>query len=158
MNDILNTILKDTFSHTLLNHRVKLLKSNLLKTFFGGASPTLTPSDLNWLKSFPESFYRNFNKDNVYQIFSDLEQNYAKLPILTIYLAFEPDEATVANIGAFTRKTFGLPFMLDIKLDPRLIAGAALSWKGVYRDFSLRTRIEEKKEEISQSFKKFLRQ
>ncbi len=158
MNDILNTILKDTFSLTAFKHRVNLLKSNLLKTFFGGEStPTLSPSDLNWLKSLPVNFYQNFNKDNVYQIFSELEEKEGKLPTLTIYLTFEPDEATVANIGAFARNTFKLPLMLDIKLDPILIAGAAISFKGVYKDYSLRAKIEEKKGEILQNFNKFLR-
>lgn len=157
MNDILNIILKDTFSLTLFKHRVKLLKSNLLKTFFGGESVPPTPSDLNWLKSLPMSFYQNFNKDNVYQIFSELDQNCTKLPTLTIYLTFEPDETTIASIGTFARNTFGLPLMLDIKYDPRLITGAALSWKGVYKDYSLRAKIEERKGEILQNFKKFLR-
>ncbi len=159
MNDILTTILNDTFSLTQYKTRVRLLKSNLLKTFFGEENETSFPSpqEMLWLKSLPQDFYQKFNKDNVYQIFSDLDKEIAKLPILTICLTFEPDDTTLSNLGTFTRKMFGPSFMLDIKLEPRLIAGAALIWKGVYKDYSLRQRIEEKKIEISQSFKKFLR-
>lgn len=159
MNDILTAILNDTFSITQYKTRVRLLKSNLLKTFFGGENETSFPSpqELNWLKSLPENFYQKFNKDNVYQILSDLDKEIAKLPILTILLTFEPDEVTFSSLGMFARKIFGPSLMLDIKLDPRLIAGAALIWNGVYRDYSLRAKIEEKKVEISQSFKKFLR-
>lgn len=159
MNDILTTILNDTFSLTQYKTRVRLLKSNLLKTFFGGENETTLPSpqELQWLKALPENFYQKFNKDNVYQIFSDLDKEIAKLSTLTICLTFEPDDATLSNLGAFARKMFGHLLILDIKLDPRLIAGAALIWKGVYKDYSLRAKIEEKKSEISQSFKKFLR-
>lgn len=157
--DILNTILNDTFSLSQLNHRLRILKSNLLKKLFGGEAENLTLStqDLDWLKSQSSDFYQKFNKDNVYQIFSQIEKEIAKLPTLTMYLTFEADEATLAQIGTFARKTFGLPLILNIKLDPTLIAGTALVWKGVIRDYSLRTKIESKKAEILEEFKKFLR-
>lgn len=156
--EILTTILKDTFSLSQFKTRVRLLKANLLKTFFGGETATESPSqDLNWLKSLPPYLYQQFNKDNVYDLFSELEQASSKLPILTMYLAFEPDDITVSNLGTFARKTFGLSLMLDIKFDPNLIAGTAFVWKGVYRDYSLKAKIENMKGEISQGFKRFLR-
>lgn len=159
MNDILNTILKDTFSLSLLKHRLNILKTNLIKTFFGSNTEELSLSaeDLNWLKSLPLSFYQQFNKDNVYKIFSDLETEIVKLKVLTMHLTFEPDEATLGQIGIFARKTFDPILLLDIKLNPSLIAGTALVWKGTYRDYSLLAKIEEKKPEILEGFKKFLR-
>lgn len=161
MNEILAIILKDTFAQTQLKYRLRILKSNLLRTFFGTANLPVSPEDLDWLKSLPADFYQRFNKDNVYQIFSGLDSEIAKLQILTIYLTFEPDNATINQIGAFTRKIFSslgnLPLILDIKFNPNLIAGTALSWKGIYRDYSLRQRIESRKGEISEGFKKFLR-
>lgn len=158
MNDILNTVLKDTFSLTQFKARIRLLKSSLLKTFFGGETEMQPPSqDVNWLKSLSPDFYQKFNKDNVYDIFSELEQTSSKLPILTMYLTFEPDDVTVSNLGAFARKTFGLPLILDIKFDPNLIAGTALVWRGIYHDYSVRAKIENMKGEITQGFKRFLR-
>lgn len=159
--EILNIILKDTYSLTSLKHRLRILKSNLLKTFFGGENNqtlSFTAQDLNWLQFLPEGFYRKFNKDNVYQILTGLEKGISGLPTLTIYLTFEPDDTTLSRIGSVARKTFNSPFLiLDIKLDPNLIAGAALVWKGVYRDYSLRAKVENRKLEIIGEFKKFLR-
>ena len=159
MDDISAVILKDTYSLAQFKHRVKILKSTLLKTFFNSNAQNqpLSPEDLNWLKSLPVDFYQKFNKDNVYQIFTDLEAKTTKLPTLTMYLTFEPDDITIDQIGAYTRRTFSSMMMLDIKFDPQLIAGTALVWKGMYKDYSLRTRINSKKEEILQEFKKFLR-
>ena len=159
MEDILTTILKDTFSLTQFKTRVRLLKASLLKAFFGGENEDLPPypHDLNWLKTLPENFYQKFTKDNVYQILSTLEQEVAKLPILTIYLTFETDAATLSSIGTYARKMFGSNLMLDCKFDPNLIAGAALVWRGVYKDYSLRAKIESKKGEILQNFKAFFR-
>lgn len=157
--DLLSTILMSTYSLTQLRHRVRILKLNLIKTFFGSSAENLalSPSDLNWLKSLPADFYQRFTKDSVYQIFADLEEKSKHLPILTMYLAFEPDEATLNQIGLFVRKAFGLVLLLDVRLDPSLIAGTALAWKGVYRDYSLRTKIDSKKSEILQGLHKFLR-
>lgn len=161
MEDILTIILKDTYSLTQLRHRLRILKSNLLNTFFGGnpasASEIMPPQDLEWLKSLPPAFYQKFNKNNVYQVFTDLEGQITRLQTLVMYLPFEPDYPTLNQIGAFARKTFSPNLLLDIKLDPNLIAGTAFSWKGMLRDYSLRAQLAERKQEILQEFKKFLR-
>lgn len=159
MSGILEAILKDTFTLTQFKTRVRLLKNYLLKTFFGGEIQSLQPSiqDLTWLKSLSPSFYQKFNKDNVYSEFSSLEQESSKLKILTIYITFEADDDSLRQTGIFARKMFGSSMLLDIKLNPNLIGGAALVWKGVYRDYSVLSKIEAKKAEILESFKKFLR-
>lgn len=157
--DILNTLLTNTYSLIQLKHRLNILKSYLLKTFFGNlqTSPILK-EDLDWLNSLPEQFYQQFNKDNVYTIFENLEKLVLNLNPLTIYLTFEPDDITLAQIAAYARKTFdNSNLLLDIKFDPKLIAGCSLVWKGVLKDYSLKVRIEEKKEEILTNFKQFLR-
>jgi len=176
MNDLLATILKDTYSLTRFKDRIRLLKSHLLRIVFGGESennPDLEKDkvellenraglnmlpDETWLKSLPPAFYQKFTKDNIYDIFSSIEKSAGNLPVLTLFLPFEPNEATETQLGTMTRTTFNFPtLLLDIKLDPNLIAGTALSWKGVYKDYSLRARIAEKRSEISEGFRRFLR-
>lgn len=160
MNELLSILLEATYSLTSLKHRLRILKSNLLKTFFGGEDQalSLTPQDLNWLRSLPDSFYRKFTKDNIYQILDDMEKEIPNLPTLTMYLTFEPDEATLVQIGSVARRNFNSPsLILDVKLNLDLIAGAALVWKGVYKDYSLRAKIETRKLEIFEGFRKFLR-
>lgn len=158
MNDILDTILKDTFTELQLKHRLRVLKSHLLKALFGGKQTLLSGDDLNWLGSLSPTLMQTFNKDNVYQIFDEVEKQLAKLPVLTIYLPIASTDNICLQIGSFARQTFQNPkIILLTKYDPTLIAGAALVWKGVYRDYSLRSRIEGRKEEILGNFKKFLR-
>lgn len=157
-NHLLNTILKEAYTQTILNHRLNILKAYLLQNLFGSSQKLVwQPADLSWLKSLPPSYLQNFSKDNVYQIFTELDQQKLKLKPLTIYLAFEPDDSSINLIGTMARKMFADSLILDIKYDPNLIAGAALVWKGIYRDYSLRSQIEQKKTEILHSFKKFLR-
>jgi len=158
MNDLLDIILKDTYSQVQLKHRLNILKAYLLNNFFGTLKKQeITEKDLAWLKSLPAAYYQNFNKDNTQNIFTELDQRINQLKLMTIYLTFEPDDYSLSQIGTYARKLFGNFLLLDIKYDPNLIAGAALVWNGVYRDFSLRAKIEEKKALILESFKKYLR-
>lgn len=158
MDNILSTILNNTYTLTQLNRRLRVLKAQLLKNLFGGEVISEPISDdLNWLKSLPENFLSQFNKDNVYQIFTSIETAITNLQLLTVYLAFEADNTTIEQVGNFARKIFNPSLLLDAKFDPNIIAGAALVWKGVYKDYSLRAKLKEKEGEISQSFKKFLK-
>ena len=159
MDEILGTILKDTYSLSQLKYRLRVLKTYLLRIFFGSTSEVnISAEDLNWLKTLPQEFYQKFTKDNVYQFFSEFDDAAHNLKILTLYLSFEPDNTILSQIGSFARKAFNFPtLLLDVKLDPRLIAGTALSWKGVYKDYSLRSQLALKKRELWEGFKKFLR-
>lgn len=157
--DILATLLADTYTLIQLKQKVRVLKNYLTHTYFGGGMDLKEAEsvDLMWLKSLNHAFYQNFTKDNINQIFTDLEAHINKLPTLTVKLPFEPDSSTTAAIGAHSRKLFDPTILLDIKYDPSLIAGAGLVWKGIYKDYSLKAQVEAKKEEILGSFKKFLR-
>lgn len=159
MNEILNTILQNTYSTSSLKHRLSILKEYLLQIFFNAeAKLKLQASDSAWLKSLSPDFLKNFNKDNVYKLFENLDHQISSMKILTLYITFETDETSLSQIGEMARKTFTNPsLLLDIKYDPKLIAGAAFSWNGLYRDYSLRAKIEERKLVILESFKKFLR-
>lgn len=157
--NVLEIFLKDTFTQTQLRHRMRILKSHLLKALFGSQDEgKLSQADLTWLGSLPEEFLKSFNKDNVYKIFDDLNKQIDALQVLIIYMAIPSSDNVNLRIGAYARKAFNNPnLVIDTKYDPNLIAGIALSWKGMYRDYSLRSTIESKKEEILGSFKKYLK-
>lgn len=158
MNEVLTTILKDTYSLTSLKHRLRILKSYLSFKIFGGeAQDELSAQDYTWLSALPHSLFEQFNKNNFSEIFSEIEEKISRFKILTMYLPFDADEFTLSRIGEFARKNFNSLLVLDMKFDPNLIAGCALSWGGIYKDYSLRAQIDQRKEEILESFKKFLR-
>lgn len=157
-NKILSTFLKDTYTLSQLKHRLKILRIKLSQQFFGGQSEdTLSPLDLKWFDSIPKELLSLFNKDNYSRLISDMELSLSKLQMLTVYLPFEANDDALKDIGTKSRQLFGEQFLLDIKYNPELIAGCALSWKGIYKDYSLHARIEERKQVIGESFKKFIR-
>lgn len=155
--DILQTILKDTYTLSQLKHRLHILRSKLSQSFFGGEIiSSLSPSDTIWIQSIPPEFFALFNKDNYSKLISDTELSLSKIKMLTVYLAFETNDEVLGAIGIKARQLFGEAFLLDIKYNPELIAGCAFSWNGIYKDYSIHSKILEKKEIISANFKKFI--
>lgn len=156
--DFLNILLKENYTLSQLKSRLKIIKSQLSKKFFGGEEgEVLTSKDSAWFNSLPKEAIGKFNKDNLSQLLTDLANKINNLEILTIYLSFEADDDVLDQIGQKARETVGKILVLDIKYNPSLIAGCALSWKGIYKDYSLHSRIGERRLAISQAFKKFLR-
>lgn len=66
-----------------------------------------------------------------------------ELPIMTLYLAFSPNEQYVKQLSALACRYGNQRVLLDIIVDKKLIGGAMIAWKGVYKDYSLRKRVDE---------------
>lgn len=160
---ILTTILNNTYTLSQLRRRVNILKTYLTLHFFGNSAEwekqlnQFNPEEISWLQNLDETFLQNFNKDNIYPTFEEIEKSLAKANILNIYLPFETDNQIAATLGQYIRKLFGRVILFDIKLDPGLIAGCALSWQGIYKDYSLRKKIADNRIQLMESFKKFLK-
>ena len=158
MNDLLTIILKDTYTLPQFKKRLKILEAYFQQKFFHAVqNADITPEDTEWFNSLPKSFLGKINKDNFSENLNSLTDKINTMPILVIYLAFEADDQLLDQIGAKARSNFGPNLLLDIKYNSTLIAGCALSWKGIYKDYSLHEKIEERRLAILQNFKKFLR-
>lgn len=158
MSDIVEIILKDTFTLPKLNKRVRILRSFLENRLFASDRQTsFEETDLAWLKNLGEPFLDQFNQKNIYEILTETEDKIKKLAPLIIYLPFPVNDQSEVQIGSYMRKLFPNIYLFDPKFDPNLIAGCAFSWKGVLKDYSLRARVEEKKAEVLSGFKKYLR-
>lgn len=157
MDDLFNILLTDTYTLSALRHWTRVLKSYFSKIFFGTADSVLDEHDIIWINSLPKDFLAKFDKNNITQNIAELEKKISQLQLLTVYLPFEVNDEAVKLIGGMARKLFNPKLFLDIKYDPTLLAGCALSWKGIYKDYSLKKKIEERKTEILAGFKTFLR-
>lgn len=156
-NQVLQTILQNTFTLSQLKHKVRALHEYLSSKLFAPQAPLqIEPGDLNWINSLGGDFLNQFNKDNVNKIFTDIDAYIRQLKPLIIYLPFESTDEANTQIGLTLRKNFTGHKIFDLKFDPKLIAGCALSLNGVYKDYSLRVKIENEKGKILESFKKFL--
>ncbi len=151
MNQILSGILKDSFYLPDVRTRLMLLKQVLEEKFFHGPPPDAsryTPDAL----AIPEGI----NKDNAGQIMQTLEKDLQQIEPLIVFVATQMPPAEIAKLGKWIRANFPQVLIFNIKLNPNLISGCALSYKGIYKDFSLLSAMENKKEEIRQTLRSAL--
>lgn len=155
--NILDTILTNTYTIHDLRHRVRILKSHLEDLIFGQIKNELTLEDNQWILALSQDFIKQFNKENLYSTFKDLEKQLESIKPLTIYLAFEPSNEQIEGIGKWLQSNLTKKQIFEIKIDPSLVAGTALVYNGVYKDYSIRSRINQQSSVILEEFKKYIR-
>lgn len=154
---ILERILLTTYTIESFKRRVKALKSMLSDHFFGGkTNPLLENEEKVWLSSVGVSLFSMFSKETFSEKFNRLEKYADEIKPLTVYLAFDAGFESVEQIGSWVRDNISREIVMDVKMDKELIGGCAFIWNGVYRDYSIRAKIEGNKQQITTSFKQFL--
>jgi len=139
-------IIKDTYTKQEALARLSELRIATQEHFFGKAVLSKEENDL----------LGGIDKESSDKFFSQAEKELEEMEAIVIYVALEPSDILISEIGKKARTLFGEGTLLEFKTDRSLIGGAALAWKGQYKDYSLRARFEEKKEEIQKIYKKYL--
>jgi hypothetical protein len=67
----------------------------------------------------------------------------ASLPVVPITIAFEPKEQTLQLLSEWFMVNLKKQVLFDITVDRKLIAGAAVTFKGKYRDLSIKAKFDE---------------
>ena len=78
------------------------------------------------------------------------------MPVVTIRIAFNPNEEIVNEATSWFVENYGKNVQLDFVFDKNLIAGAVIIFNQQSKDFSLKKRIEEKYKE--DDWKSFIQQ
>ena len=75
--------------------------------------------------------------------FSSITEDIATLPVLSLTLAFEPKEKTLQKLSEWFVLNLNRQTVFDISVDPELIGGASISFKGKHMDFSISPAFDE---------------
>lgn len=161
---LLDYILQDTFIKTLALKKVIGLKDYFLDTIFSLSKQeppqtqiTEDPEITTWVLSLNPSLLTGINQQNIYAVFDRMEKSIKAIEALVLYLPYELPKENIAEIGQQLRKDYGHNFLMDIQIDPNLVAGIALSYKGIYRDYSVKQRISDNKQAILATFRKYIK-
>ncbi len=154
---ILNHILNNTYTFNDLQHRLRVIKAKLTSQFFNSPfkNEDFQKVDIDWLESLDQIFLQLFTKENFNLIFENIEERLKTIDLLTVYLAFEMGGIEIQRFGQFIRLKTRKNLLIEIKYDPNLIAGCALVWQGIYKDFSLKNTLKQQQSEIIAGFKTF---
>lgn len=79
---------------------------------------------------------------------SEVQKTISSLPILTLTIAFEPKEQTMRALSEWFVLNIKHQVLFDIQVDPKLIAGASISFNGRNADYSIREKLEKAIEDL----------
>lgn len=163
---ILNEILKDTFTLEDFKKRVMALKLVLEKKIFASSQyksgseieNKALDNSMLWVQYFDKNILNEITGENFREIFEHIDHFISESTTLTIYFVFIPDENQIKEIGHWLRDSLGKPNVIfDYKIDPGLIGGCAIAYKGIYKDYSLKAKIRQEKTLLKEEFGKYLR-
>lgn len=126
-------------------HQKDLIELNLLR------------QEGHWLMSLGQEFFSQFNLDNHTQNVRTLEQFADQISPIIVYLPVELPEKNQLELGSWFKQNLNLKQIFEIQFDGNLIGGCALSFNGTYKDYSLKSKIDQNKDKIISSLKEFKR-
>ncbi|MBI5122400.1 F0F1 ATP synthase subunit delta [Candidatus Roizmanbacteria bacterium] len=94
------------------------------------------------------SFIRENNLDlqsasNIKAFLTKLQDEVTNLSIMPITLAFEPKEQTLKALSDWFQVNLKKQVLFEIAVDKKLIAGATITFKGKFKDFSIKEKFNE---------------
>ena len=155
MDDLLKAILTNTYTLQALHKKLRFLKDYYSTQFFNQQGLIFDQKDLDWLNSLGETS-KQFTADNLDTILEQLDQRIEKLDQLTIYFAIDLPQNKLDEVVQKIRQQIKPEVLVNAKIDPSLIGGCAMVWKGIYKDYSLKKKIEDSKNQIIEQFKTLL--
>ncbi|KPJ73616.1 hypothetical protein AMJ48_00040 [Parcubacteria bacterium DG_74_1] len=74
---------------------------------------------------------------------SRLEKELRALPEIKLDIAFSPKDNFLNTISQWLQRELGQRTILDITVNPKVVAGAIIEYQGIWRDFSLAKKIDQ---------------
>lgn len=159
-NTLFQKILETTYTKRQLERRIKSLQFYISNRLFAPGNAQIQESveeqELYWIVSLGEEFYENFTKENMDKLLKEFMAEADKIEPMTIFVACSLPDADLEMLGVKLRKKYGSDFLLDVRHDSELIGGAAVVWKGVYQDYSIKKRIADNRDQILERIKEFV--
>ena len=97
------------------------------------------------VRPLKESIMHLAEKGHIESIKSMLERLQGILPhlhVLSLEVAFDPSEETIALLASWIRKHIGTDTIMDLSIDRTLLAGVRLAYAGLYKEINLSHMLE----------------
>lgn len=158
MNNLTKTLVESSYTKKQALSRLELIRQTVQSKLFTSKPPTQNKSsDQTWLNSLPSEVLNEFTKDNSSKLLDSSKQELESIKLLIVYLAFDPEADSIDQIGKWVKSNVSKDMLIEVKISPELIAGCTLSYNGILKDYSIKSRIDQNRAEVLknlQSFKK----
>jgi len=163
-SNLLELILSDTYIKNQAEKKIIALKNYLLEDIFTTGKDIKTkknvvdsPQLATWVANFDKKALSMITPQNIYATFETLEKDIKTIEPLILYLPYELPDEEISQIGTKLRADYGNKFLIEVNIDPNLIAGCALSFKGIYKDYSIKQKIADNKQQILSTFRQYVK-
>lgn len=82
------------------------------------------------------------NPEQLQQFISQIKQNIIQMPVITLIIAFTPEKVQVEKLMGWFQKNYPSKLLLDLQINEYLIGGVQIQFKGSFKDYSLRKKLE----------------
>lgn len=145
-------VLKDFLNYRFFNLEPGIDRAAAFQKFVGEYSQTNSRANLEYdiafVQSLSDQFIDQFTAKTAKTLLTQIEDGIKNAPAVILYVAFELPDPELKRIGQYFKTNFGPEILVDIQFNPALIGGCALSYKGIYRDFSIKQKIEQRQKEL----------
>src|SRR6185437_14871208 len=78
------------------------------------------------------------SRENIKTFLTTMQETISKLPVLTLTIAFEPQEKTLKSLSEWFLINMKKQVVFDFSVDKKVVAGATLTYNGKFFDFSVK--------------------
>ncbi|HUD19764.1 MAG TPA: hypothetical protein VMR81_04950 [Patescibacteria group bacterium] len=162
------TILKTSFVKADVHRRIRVLRQFLEQKYYGRGEKLnlkefldkekVSDTDKTVLAGWGPEILEGITKENAYDLTDAMTDEIKELPLITLYIPFEPDEASIQRIGTWFRENVDKRTLVDINVEASVFGGCAFAQDGVYHDYSLRGLLSRHYQEIRTVFDQYAKQ
>lgn len=108
--------------------------------------------DITFLRTLPPSFLDVFTQDSLYETLNRLSEDSKQLKTLSLTVPIALSRADVVAIGTWAHQELDPDLLLDVAVDPSVVAGCRLVWNNRLYDFSFDHYLTENKTALHEKF------
>lgn len=147
MTDAINPLVFYTFIKTRneaasLQDKLTIISADLFKsdkTIAEVLGQRLPSGKIGMIQAIADKYNVNQdNKSDMQELLQQINDAIDDLPLAHLIIAIDPNVQTVQAIHHWFYRTLKKPAVIDIDVDPSLIAGSVISFNGKLRDYSLK--------------------
>lgn len=72
---------------------------------------------------------------------ANLREMLKTIPTITVYVAFTPTQRVYEHLSQWLLSTYHKKYLFDVQIKPEILGGAVFVYNGIYKDFSLKSRL-----------------
>jgi hypothetical protein len=78
------------------------------------------------------------SRDSIKKFLEKMQESIAALPVLSLTIGFDPKDKTLKSLSEWFLINVKKQVVFDFSIDPKVVAGATLTYNGKFFDFSIR--------------------